>query len=241
MNHDRLRLMSKTPATTLISGTRRAFLAGAATAALASMAGAAVAPLPPRVVVFGDSLTAGYGIGPEHALVTQLQNWLDARSLPALMVNEGLSGDTTFGGRVRIHWALRHPADAVIVELGANDFLAGLALRDSEKNLDAIIMRAKRGGLPVLLVGIAPPQRVMQAPRDQVIAMWSRLAHRHQVLLLPDLYGPLWNMPESEWPRFLQQDHTHLSPDGVRLVVDSDLGPKTAQLLDQVTQRRANP
>lgn len=214
--------------------TRRAFLAGAATVALASMAGATVPPSSPRIVVFGDSLTEGYGLGPEKALVAQLQDWLDQRDLPAVMVNQGLSGDTTFGGRVRIHWALRHGADAVIVELGGNDFLAGLALSDTEKNLDSIIIRAKRGNRPVLLVGIVPPQRVMQTPREEISAMWSRLAERHQVLLLPDLYGPLWQFPESEWPRFLQEDQTHLSPEGVRLVVESELGPKTAELLIQI-------
>lgn len=217
---------------TVAPTTRRAFLAGAATAALASMAGAAVPPAPPpRIVVFGDSLTEGYGLGPEQALVAQLQDWLDSRDLPAVMVNHGLSGDTTFGGRVRIHWVLRQNADAVIVELGGNDFLAGLALSDTEKNLDSIILRAKRGGRPVLLVGIVPPQRVLRVPRADVIAMWTRLAERHQVLLLPDLYGPLWQFPESEWPRFLQEDQTHLSPEGVRLVVDGELGPKTAELL----------
>ncbi|MDF3607779.1 GDSL-type esterase/lipase family protein [Paracoccus sp. DMF-8] len=237
MTQNRLRAR-KTPATT----TRRAFLAGAATVALASMAGATVPPpAAPRIVVFGDSLTEGYGLDPEQALVAQLQGWLDTRDLPAVMVNQGLSGDTTFGGRVRIHWALRHGADAVIVELGGNDFLAGLALSDTEKNLDSIIIRAKRGNRPVLLVGIVPPQRAMQAAREDVIAMWARLAERHQVLLLPDLYGPLWQFPESEWPRFLQKDHTHLSPEGVRLVVESDLGPKTAELLARIAQAGSNP
>lgn len=233
MTHNRLRTQENRATTT-----RRAFLAGAATVALASMAGATVPPktpsAPPRVVVFGDSLTEGYGLGPEQSLVAQLQLWLDGQALPATVVNEGLSGDTTFGGRVRIHWALRHGADAVVVELGGNDLLAGFALKDIEKNLDSIIMRAKRGGRPVLLVGIVPPQRVMQPRREDVSDMWARLADRHQVLLLPDLYGPLWQFPESEWPLFLQEDQTHLSPQGVRLVVESELGAKTAALLAQI-------
>lgn len=213
---------------------RRAFLAGAATVALASMAGATVRP--PRVVAFGDSLTEGYGLPPEKALVARLQGWLDARDLPALIVNEGLSGDTTYGGRVRIGWALRRSADAVIVELGGNDILAGLPLKDVEKNLDSIIAQAQGGGRPVLLVGIAPPQKKISADRDMLVAMWDRLATRHQVLLLPDLYGPLWTLPETDWPRYVQADQVHLSAEGVQLVIDSGLGPRVADLLAQIAQ-----
>lgn len=87
---------------------------------------AAAGPL--RILAFGDSLTEGYGLPRKDGLVPQLQAWLDARGHDVLVLNGGLSGDTATGGRVRIgHSLARHRPDAVIVELGGNDLLLGLA------------------------------------------------------------------------------------------------------------------
>ncbi|WP_294927462.1 GDSL-type esterase/lipase family protein [uncultured Paracoccus sp.] len=210
---------------------RRAFLlAGGALAGLSALRGQAETP--PRIVVFGDSLAEGYGLPPHQGLVPQLQGWLDERGVPARLVNAGLSGDSSFGGRVRIRWALRGGADGVVIELGGNDFLAGFGLRDTERNLDSIIVQAKRGGRPVLLVGVVPPAQYMAHDPADVARMWQRLAERHGVLLHPDLFAPLWRAPQSQWGSFLQDDGIHLSASGVSLAV-GDLGPMLARLAAQ--------
>lgn len=214
---------------------RRQFIAlGAASGLMAATAGRAQPA--PRIVMFGDSLTEGFGLPPAQALVAQLQEWLAARGTPAQIVNAGLSGDTTYGGRVRIGWSLRDAShDAVIVELGGNDLLMGFPLREIERNLDAIIRRAKRGNVPVLLVGIMPPQSAIKAARPDVAAMWQRVAARHQVILLPDLYAPLWRQPARTLPLYVQEDQIHLSAAGIGLVL-KDLGPMVAELIGRIKE-----
>lgn len=214
---------------------RRAFLSGAAALAFASMAGAGARPRP-RIVMLGDSLTAGYGLEPALGLVPRAQAWLDEHGHEAELVNAGLSGDTTYGGRVRVGWELRGQVDAVVVELGGNDLLGNFSLRDIEKNLDSIITQAKVGGRPVLLVGVLPPEGWIRARRQDVQAMWPRVARRHGTLLLPDLYNSLWSIPSENRRDYVQADEVHLSARGVQRVIDQDLGAKLAELIGQITR-----
>lgn len=211
---------------------RRAFLGTAA--ALAFMVGPLAAKAGPKIVMFGDSLTEGFGLPPKQGLVPRLQAWLDQNATPAQIVNAGLSGDTTYGGRIRIGWSLRSGADGVIVELGGNDLLLRIGIPEMEKNLDSILTSAGRGGRPVLLVGVNPPARVLRGGGDALAAMWLRLAKRHDALLVPDLYAPLWALPEKEARKQVQNDGVHLSRQGVQLVVDQVLGPAVAELLARI-------
>lgn len=186
----------------------------------------------PRIVVFGDSLTAGFGLRKSEGMVQVLANWLAANNAPAQLVNAGLSGDTTYGGRVRINWSLRNGADAVIVELGGNDMLLGWDVARAEPNFDAILQVATASDRPVLLVGIhAPggPAEWRRAWRD----MWPRLAQRHGTLLLQDLYAPIAAVPREERAPLLQHDGVHASAEGVRLMVDH-LGPMAKKLVEAI-------
>lgn len=190
-----------------------------------------------RLLAFGDSLTQGYGLKPRDGLVPQLQDWLRARGHDVVVLNGGLSGDTTAGGRVRIGYSLaRQKPDAVIVELGGNDMIAGLGWKGAEDNLDSILSQAGKGETPLLLVGIANPRA---SGGDQLgwAAIWPRLAQKHDTLLYADLYAPLVARPQSEWAQLLQADGVHASAAGVRLIV-AGLGPSTEALLAQVTARR---
>lgn len=208
--------------------TRRGLLHGLAATAL--LPHHAWADNGPRIVAFGDSLTQGYGLSPQQGLVPVLRQWLSDRETPARIVNHGLSGDTTYGGRVRIHWALRNGADAVIVELGGNDMLLGWPAARAEANLDAILTVATRNARPVLLVGIDTPDA-----GEEWRAIWPRLARRHGTLLLPDLYAPLAQVPPDQRAPYLLQDNVHPSAKGVELLVDH-LGPQVQALIAQVGQ-----
>ncbi|WP_299845241.1 arylesterase [uncultured Paracoccus sp.] len=212
---------------------RRALLAGAALWPLAAWTQAARAETGPRILAFGDSLTAGYGLPASKGLVPMLQDWLVARSTPARIVNRGLSGDTTYGGRVRIHWALRGGADAVIVQLGGNDMLLGWSPAQAEANLDAILTTAGAKDRPLLLVGIHAPGR-RQDWRRGWAGIWPRLAARHDALLLPDLYAPLAAIPAGERKPFLLDDGIHPSAKGVELLV-GHLGPQVQALIARVS------
>lgn len=189
---------------------------------------------PIRVLAFGDSLTEGYGLRPDEGLVPQLEAWLRARGHDVVVLNGGLSGDTTAGGRVRIGYSIaRHHPDATIIELGGNDMLAGFGANSAEANLDSILRQAGQGGTPLLLVGIANPRASARAQRDWT-AIWPRLAARHDTLLHENLYAPLVARPKSEWSVLLQADGVHASAQGVERIVEA-LGPKVEELLAKVT------
>lgn len=185
---------------------------------------------PPRILMFGDSLTAGAGLPAGQGLTAQLERWLDDQGTPATILNGGLSGDTTYGGRVRIVTALaRHRPDAVIVELGGNDMLRGWSPGRAESNLDAILTRAGVEERPVLLVGIQAPVRDA-AWRRRWAAIWPRLAERHGALLMADLYAPIAALPGDRRAPLLQGDGVHASARGVQAIVRA-LGPRVQALI----------
>lgn len=187
----------------------------------------------PRVLCLGDSLTAGYGLPREQGLVPRLASFLHESGHPAQLINAGISGDTTYGGRVRIGLSIRrHNPDAVIVELGGNDMLRKFNPEKSEQNLDAILTAATSGGRPVLLVGIHAPAGEPEW-RSAWSQVWSWLANRHQTLLLPDLYAPLAEIAPDQRGPFLQSDGIHPSDLGVQRIVQH-LGPVAQQLVSQV-------
>lgn len=207
---------------------RRLFLAGLA--ATAAMGAPARAEGPVRLLAFGDSLTAGFGLREDQGFVPTLSRWLKDHGAGAVrIVNAGLSGDTTYGGRVRIGWALRTQPDAVLVELGANDMLMGFDPDRAAKNLRHIIGLSKAGGRPVLLLGIGAIGRDKPF-RDRWDAMWPRVAAAEGVDLVPDLYATIRAQPKAARAAFLQADHLHASPKGVASMV-ALAGPSVLRLV----------
>ena len=112
----------------------------------------------PRVVVLGDSLSAGLGLPPQEAFPAVLQRKIDADGLKFEVINAGVSGDTSAGGLRRLDWALEGDVQVLIVGLGANDGLRGLSVDEMRKNLSTIIERAQARHITVVLCGMeAPP------------------------------------------------------------------------------------
>ena len=184
----------------------------------------------PRILMLGDSLTAGFGLPASQSLPRQLERWLADRGTPATIINGGLSGDTSYGGRVRIGPALRrHQPDAVIVELGANDMLMGLPPARTRANLAAILSRAAAGGRPVLLVGIGAPTRD-RALRARWAAIWPALAQGSGARLMPDLYAPITAVPPAARGPLLQRDGLHPSASGTAALAHA-LGPHVQALI----------
>ena len=153
--------------------------------AVLAAAAAPAAPGPVRILVLGDSLASGYGLAAADGFLAQLQRALAGRGHDATLVDAAVSGDTTAGGRARLEWALADGADAVIVELGANDALRGIDPAASRANLDAILTRLAADGLPVLLAGMAAPRNLGTDYVAAFDAMYGELAHAHGAILYP--------------------------------------------------------
>ncbi|WP_420343289.1 arylesterase [Paenirhodobacter sp.] len=189
---------------------------------------------PVTVLALGDSLTQGYGLPQGAGLVPQLQGWLDAQGVAAKVLNAGVSGDTTAGGKARLGWSLTPDVGAVIIELGGNDLLRGLPPEQAKANLDAMLAEVTGRGLPVLLVGLAAPGNYGAAYQQGFDAIWPELSEKYNTLLLPDLLAPIARLtPEERAAQGLMQgDNIHPSAKGVGLVVQ-ELGPKVMELVDE--------
>jgi acyl-CoA thioesterase-1 len=186
-------------------------------------------------VALGDSLTAGYGLAEGDGLVPQLQDWLSVAGREVVIVNAGVSGDTTAGGLARLDWSLTPDTDALIVALGGNDMLRGLAPAAARANLDAILAAATARGLPVLLAGLAAPGNYGPDYKAAFDAAYAELAAEHGALLVPDLFAPL--RAEASDPaalaRLFQPDGIHPSRLGVEKIVAA-LGPQVIALLARI-------
>ena len=139
-----------------------------------------------NILVFGDSLSAGYGIARDDSWVNLLQQKLKKHPTGYEVVNASISGETTAGGLRRIGKALQQHAPAVvIIELGANDGLRGTTLAETEKNLHEIIAQSRKANAKVLLLGIQLPPNYGMEFTKQFRAIYTKLAQRHKVALLP--------------------------------------------------------
>lgn len=190
---------------------------------------------PLTLVALGDSLTQGYGLPQGEGLVPQLQAWLDASGADVRVVNAGVSGDTTAGGRSRLDWALEPGTDALMVALGGNDLLRGIDPATSRANLDAILAEARARGLPVLLVGMEAPGNYGPDFKAAFDAMYPELAARHGALLVRSFFAPLLegsNDPAALRP-WMQPDGIHPNAEGVKRIVGS-LGPAVMVLMSRV-------
>lgn len=184
------------------------------------------------MVALGDSLTQGYGLPPEEGFVPQLQGWLRDHGADAVVLNAGVSGDTTAGGLARADWALVPQTDVLIVELGGNDLLRGLSPAEARANLDAILAKADARQIPVLLAGMRAPGNYGPDYKAAFDAIYPDLAQQHDALLVPDFLGPLRAALDAGTPQdqLLQADGLHPTARGVALVVDG-LGPQVLELL----------
>ena len=171
------------------------------------------------IVFFGDSLTAGYGLD-DHvtsAYPGLIQKKIDEAGLNYRVVNAGLSGDTSAGGRRRIHWILRQPVDILVLELGANDGLRGLPIASTRENLQAIIdtVREKNPSVKIVIAGMQMP-RSMGGYAEEFAAMYPVLAKDNAAVLIPFLLKGVGGHPELNLP-----DGIHPTAEGHVIVAET--------------------
>jgi acyl-CoA thioesterase-1 len=172
-------------------------------------------PVEGTLVFLGDSLTAGLGLAKEQAFPALIEVRLRAAGHPWKVVNAGVSGDTTAGGVARLDWIYKQQVDVLFLCLGANDGLRGIPVAETERNLRAILDRARREGTRVVLAGIQLPENYGPTYRTAFAQIFPRLAREYRVPLLPFLLeGVAMN------PRLNQPDGIHPTAEGARMVAD---------------------
>ena len=176
---------------------------------------AAAAPdKPVKLLVFGDSLAAGYGLDAPDAFQAQLGQALKADGFDVTILDGGVSGDTTAGGRSRLDWALADHPDAVLLELGGNDGLRGTDPHEMEANFDAMLDTLQQDHIPVLLSGMVAPPNLGAAYGRQFADVFTRLGKRPGVI-----YDPFFLAGVAGDPALNQPDRIHPNPAGVKIVV----------------------
>lgn len=169
-----------------------------------------------KIVAFGDSLTAGYGLPSEESYPSLLQKMLERDGFEYEVVNAGISGDTSAGGVRRIDWALEGDVKFVILELGANDILRGQPISEMKKNLSLIIERAKAKGAEVLLAGMEAPTNSGIDYRRETHEAFPELADNHQIQLIPFFLDRVAGIQSLN-----QSDGIHPNAEGTRIVAET--------------------
>jgi acyl-CoA thioesterase-1 len=189
---------------------------------------------PVTIAALGDSLTQGYGLVPEDGFVPQLQKWLTENGADVVLINAGVSGDTTAGGLSRTDWTLTPEVDAVIVALGGNDVLRGLSPEQAKSNIDGILTKIGARGLPVLLAGIDAPGNFGPDYKSEFEALYADLAAKHGALLFPNFLEGLTRIEDRAMVmrEHMQSDGIHPNASGVVLVVEA-IGPAVLELIDR--------
>jgi len=187
---------------------------------------------PVTIAALGDSLTQGYGLAAEDGFVPQLQSWLTDNGADVIVINAGVSGDTTAGGLARVDWTLTPDVDAMIVALGGNDFLRGLDPAVSHENLRAVLTKARDAGVPVLLVGLEVSTNYGEDYKTAFDAIYPALAEEFGVPLYPTFFEGLVKARTASEARaaYMQADGLHPNPAGV-IVIVADMGPVVLDLI----------
>lgn len=170
------------------------------------------------ILFFGNSLTAGYGLESSQAFPALVGQKMDSAGYDYQVINAGLSGETSAGGRNRIGWVLRQPVDVFVLELGANDGLRGLSLDATKQNLQGIIdsVRAKSPQTRIVLAGMEIPPNMGPEYTKQFREMYKDLAKENDLALIPFLLEGVGGVA-----RLNQEDGIHPTAEGHRIVADN--------------------
>ena len=185
------------------------------------------------LAALGDSLTAGYGLAPDQGFVPQLQAWLDEHGADVRVVNAGVSGDTTAGGLSRVTWTLTPDVDAMIVALGANDYLRAMDPSVTRENLQGILDAGQAAEVGILLVGMEVGSNYGPEYKEKFDQIYPELAAQNELSLFPDWFTGLRAAvnDQSEFIAFMQADGLHPNAAGVALIVEA-MGPSILELIE---------
>jgi len=183
-------------------------------------AGTPNTPIPgvKTILFFGNSITAGYGVGENQAFPAIIGRRIDSLHKPYQVINAGLSGETTADGKSRIGWTLRQPVDIFVLELGANDGLRGIPVPGTAANLQAIIdsVKTKYPAATIVLAGMQVPPSMGDTYASAFRKIFGQLAVKNKIALIPFLLQDVAGIPQLNQP-----DGIHPSEQGHRMVADN--------------------
>lgn len=183
-----------------------------------------------KLVILGDSLVAGYGLGPGESYPDKLSEALDNDLRGLEIVNAGVSGDTTGGGLARLDWSVGQDTKAVILELGANDGMRGIPLEQIRNNLDQIIARLKDREISILMMGMLAPPNMGSEYGDGFREIYTALSKHHDVPLYPFFLDGV-----AAEPSLNLDDGIHPNKAGIAILVQNTL-PKVKKLIEAACQ-----
>ncbi|WP_152465247.1 arylesterase [Sulfitobacter sp. THAF37] len=199
--------------------------------------GQAVAAQEVVVAALGDSLTQGYGLPADQGFVPQLENWLRAQGSEVTLVNAGVSGDTTAGGLARVGWTLTPEVDGMIVALGGNDLLRGLAPEQARANLTGILQAAQDAEVEVLLIGMEAPGNYGPDYKADFDAIYPELAAEFDTGFLGSFFAGLTEgdapADPAQLQTYFQADGIHPNAEGVSRIV-ARVGPEVQALVERI-------
>jgi acyl-CoA thioesterase I len=216
-------------------GNRRALLryglAALVAASVSSARPAAPQKSPLRIIAFGDSLTAGYGLAADDAYPAVLERILRAEGRNVTIVNAGVSGETASGGLARLDWTIGDGADGAILELGANDMLRGISPDITKAALDALLAKFYAHGIKVLIAGIRATQNFGPEYKTRFDAIYPALAKKYAAYLYAFFLEGVANDPALN-----QGDGIHPNKAGAARIAENIL-PSVRAFLDQISAR----
>lgn len=171
-----------------------------------------------KILFFGDSLTAGYGLEVSQAFPALIQQRIDSLGLDYTVINAGLSGETTASGKNRLEWVLEDDIDIVIIELGANDGLRGVPLTETEQNLKSMVytVQSKLPEAKIILAGMKIPPNMGPEYTSKFESIFPELARSEDIQLIPFLLENVAGIPELN-----QGDGIHPTVEGQKLVAQN--------------------
>uniref|UniRef100_UPI004049A2B3 arylesterase n=1 Tax=Gelidibacter sp. TaxID=2018083 RepID=UPI004049A2B3 len=179
------------------------------------------------LLFFGDSLTAGMGLETEEAFPALIQQKIDSLNMPYQVINAGLSGETTAGGKNRITWVLNQTVDVFVLELGANDGLRGIPVSETRANLQAIIdiVKAKNPNTKIILAGMQIPPNMGQDYTGEFKSIFPELASKNNIPLIPFLLENVAGIPDLNQP-----DGIHPTAEG-HTIISETIWPVVKEVL----------
>lgn len=171
------------------------------------------------IAMIGDSLTQGFGLMPEDNLVSQLQMRLLEDNFSVDLLNFGVSGDTTAGGLERFDWSVSSDVSGVVIILGGNDLLRGIPPDHSFENLRKMIIKAKKRGLPTLLVGIRASANFGSDYKIKFDKMYKLLQTEFDIFYYENFFSAISHKDVSLFLSFMQQDGIHPNAAGIKKIV----------------------
>ena len=192
------------------------------------MAQSASQAAPLKIVAFGDSLTAGYGLPAQDAFPAKLERVLRTKGVNAAIENAGVSGDTASGGLSRVDWSIPDDTDAVILELGANDMLRGIDPKLTREALDSILAKLKERNIVVLLCGMRAAPNLGSEYARAFESIFEDLARKYDSVFYPFFLDGVTTQT-----KFVMRDGLHPNAAGVDVIV-AGIMPKVEELIARI-------